>query len=87
MAENKKALKDSELDTINGGRLLSINEKESTGFTGRLTESLFKGKPTLRERLSGLRNRNNSMVSDRQMSEEDVEQIASLVKDKFKGQL
>ena len=54
---------------------------------------LFRSKSLLihdvaeEEKLATVKRLNNSMVGDRQMSEEDMDQIASLVKDKFKGQL
>lgn len=87
MAENKKALDDSELDIINGGRILSVSGEERMNFAGKFVSSLLRRNIPLEEGLAILRNNNNTMVGDRKMTEEDLEQISSLIKDKFKGQL
>ena len=88
MADIKKAMDDSELDTVNGGRMVSVAEEERMRFAGKFASSLLRSHISLEDGLATLKNSNDSLVTDRKLTEEDMQQIASLVKDKYKkGQL
>ncbi len=87
MADIKKAINDSDLENINGGRIVPLGQEEGKRSRGNFLKSLLIRDVAEEEKLATVKRLNNSMVGDRQMSEEDMDQIASLVKDKFKGQL
>ena len=87
MADIKKAINDSDLENINGGRIVPLDQEEGKRSRGNFLKSLLIRDVAEEEKLATVKRLNNSMVGDRQMSEEDMDQIASLVKDKFKGQL
>lgn len=87
MADIKKAINDEDLENINGGRIVQSGQEEGKRPVSKFLKALLIRDVSDEEKLATVKRLNNSMVGDRQMSEEDMDQIASLVKDKFKGQL
>ena len=87
MADIKKAINDEDLENINGGRIVPLGQEEGKRPVNNFLKALLIRDVSDEEKLATVKRLNNSMVGDRQMSEEDMDQIASLVRDKFKGQL
>ena len=87
MADIKKAINDEDLENINGGRIVQSGQEEGKRPVNNFLKALLIRDVAEEEKSATVKRLNNSMVGDRQMSEEDMDQIASLVKDKFKGQL